>query len=261
MDLKNVWGKPTNYKGLDIYPIKMIDCEEFFDNVRCLMLQKNKIQDVEVLKMSYLRFLLELSSIEGHEYLAKSLEDLLKMVTKKELRIDIDERGRFYLLIGDYIVNEDGQEQFILTKRLTENDFDKVKSIILEQNLIKLEEEILDPELEKKLNEAREFMNRKNGRMADLEQQIVAYHCAFQIPYEVIANLTIYQFQKGLQRMDHIKEADAINKAKYSGFVDFKDEQLPNWLSYIQDTNDTDELIMSKSDLDKLVVEKGIVNK
>lgn len=247
IDLSNVLGKPKTHKGIEIYPVKIKDFQEFSEAVRCLMIEKNKIKDIEILKMSYLKFIFTLS-MNGHGYLIESLEKLLGLVLKQEYSINTNDKGRLFFVF------ENGS-------KWTENDFDKVKKIVLKQNLIDFKEEMLNPELEKKLNEAREFMNRRNGRMADLEQQIVAYHCAFKMSYEEISELTVYQFSKGLQRMNLIKEADAVQNAKLSGFVTFKeDAKLPNWLSYIEETDPSDDLIISKGKLDKIAVDNGIVN-
>lgn len=247
-NFNHVFGKPIQYKNINLYPIKLIDSQNFYDLVRCLLIPKNTFKDVEIIKMSYLKFLIYLSVEGGHPYLLGLLNGLLNMVLKTDnITFNENERGKIIMLIN----NE---------HEITENDFDKIKNIICEQNLITIDDQILDPELEDKIKEAREFLKKRNGKSADLEQQIVAYHCAFKMPYEEIEKLTIYQFHKGIERMNLIKTADAIQSARYSGFVTFKDESnLPSWLSYIEEKDPNDDVLMSKDEFDNIASSNGLV--
>jgi len=51
------YDKPVPYKELLIYPVKVIDYLIFFTSVNCLTFEKNKIPDINIIKMSYLDFL------------------------------------------------------------------------------------------------------------------------------------------------------------------------------------------------------------
>ncbi len=246
LELNNVFGKPYVFKNkLKLYPIKLIKTPDFYDVVRCLLINKNREQNVEVIKMSYLKFLFELGKQDHNVF--RMLDKLLRMVLHKEVGFKVDEKGKILLFADDVVI--------------TEKDFDEIKNIILKQNCIKLDEEILDPELEKKIQEAKEFMNRRNGKMAELEQKIIAYHCETGRPYEEIANYTIYQFNKGIERLNWIKEADAINTAKYSGFVDFGNANTPSWLSHIEDKDPNEDVLMEKESFDKMATDMGLAYK
>lgn len=248
LDFRNVFGLPIQYKGINIHPVKIIDCQEFYDSVRCLLVPKNKMQDIEIIKMSYLKFILVLS-VQGHPYMMEYLQSLMKITLKAD-NITFAENDK-----GKLILNVDNKYQ------ITESDFDKIKKVITEQNLIQIDEQILDPELEQKIKEAKEFLQKRNGKMADLEQQIVAYHCAFKMPYEEIGKLTIYQFHKGIERMNLIKTSDALQGAMYSGMISIKDDSsLPNWLSYIENNSDPyKDVLMSKSEFDSMASKNGLV--
>ncbi|MGG3892016.1 hypothetical protein [Metabacillus fastidiosus] len=249
LDFRNVFGKPVQYKELDIHPVKLIEANEFYDYVRCLLIPKNTFKEIEIIKMSYLKFLFYLGLKDGHPYLLESLLKLLTIVFKTEnISFKTDEREKITLIIDE-------------KNEINENDFDKIKKIICNQNLITIDDQILDPELEQKIKEAREFLQRKSGKMADLEQQIVAYHCAFKMKYDDIAELTIYQFQKGLSRMDLIKSADALQNAKYSGFVSVgENDKLPTWLTHIEESKDPNsDVLMSKGEFDAMASKNGLV--
>ncbi|QJI52496.1 hypothetical protein [Psychrobacillus phage Perkons] len=241
------WGKPTIYKKLPIYPVKMLDIFDFYDYVQCLLLPKNVSQDVNVIKMTYLSFLINVTNDDGYLYIRQFLFDLLKLAFRvDDVNITQNKKGKFIIHINDI--------------QLSEKDFDKIKLIIAEQNLVDIDEEIRDAELEKKMREAREFLARRSGKMADLEQQITAYHCASNLRYEDIENLTIYQFRKGLARFDLIKTADIIQSARYSGMVSFKDESnIPTWLSHIEDRDKDEDILMSKESFDKMASDNGLI--
>lgn len=51
------FGKPVKYQGLDIKPILVKDYFQFIDAKDILLINKNKIPDVEIIQMTYLRFL------------------------------------------------------------------------------------------------------------------------------------------------------------------------------------------------------------
>jgi len=228
INVSDVFGRPRNYKGLLIHPIKMKDCDVFYDAVQCLMLSKNSLQDVRFLKMSYLHFLLFVASSELVSFQVKLVSLLELILQTSNFRINVNEKQKYEIIVDDeYIIRE--------------RDFDKIKTIISEQNLVDLDDEFINPEVKAKINEAREFLSKRGNRSASLDQQIVSYHCIGKIPYHEIEELTIYQFQKGLARFDHILGAEAIMNARYSGMVEFKDEsKLPHWLGHIDDSKKDD---------------------
>ncbi|MET3505610.1 hypothetical protein [Halalkalibacter oceani] len=246
--LTDVWAKPHEYKGIKIYPVKIGDYDKLLNSINCLLLDKYKLQekDVKFIKMSYLQYLIELAVTNTVNFLPQ-LKELLLLTLKDEITLFQNENERIQIALSNNQV-------------ITEKDFQAIKEIILAQNCIYNDTELRDPELEKKMQEAREFMEKKKGKIADLEQQIVAYHCAFQMPYDYIQELTIYQFRKGIERMDHLMTAKAIKQAQFSGFASFKDpDKLPTWLSHIEEeTNPNKDILMSESEFNKFSAEKGL---
>lgn len=243
---KKAFGKSTTYKGLNIYPVRMVDADEFYDYVQCLLLPKSDFQEPEVIRMSYFMFLLALSQNKDSPDLLAKLIALYRLIFKTEdIQFTINEKGMAFIIV-------DGMS-------LHERDFDKIKTIISEQNLIDLDDEFIDPGTKKAIQEARAFMAKRKTKQADLEQQIVAYHCKSGLPYHEIENLTLYQFHKGLIRMDYMVSSDAILNARYSGMVEFKNEQdLPHWLGYIDEPKKNEDVIMTKSAFDKQMKQLGL---
>lgn len=250
INLADTWGNPKIYKDVSIHPVRMRNVELFYEYVQCLLLPKQTFQDAQIIKMSYLAFLLMVATMEGNQIIFDKLMGLLRLVFKTEnINFEITESGRVFI-----VVDED--------KKLNERDFDKVKRIISEQNLIDLDDEYVNPEVKAAIDEARAFMAKKATKSASLDQQIIAYHCKTGLEYEKIADLTIYQFHKGLARFDMISSADAISAARYSGMVEFKDEsKIPHWLSHIEDRSKNEDVIINASEFEKKTNELGLAKK
>ena len=84
------FDEPIPYKELLIYPVTMKDYLEFHLAVSCLLIDKNSIPDVNIISMSYLRFLYY-QSLENKEPYIYMIKVLLCLV----LHIDIDEEINF----------------------------------------------------------------------------------------------------------------------------------------------------------------------
>ena len=52
------FGKPVPYCGLQIKPILVKDFYQFRDAQNVLKIEKNKIPNIEIIQMTYLRFLI-----------------------------------------------------------------------------------------------------------------------------------------------------------------------------------------------------------
>ncbi|MEQ6355254.1 hypothetical protein ABNX05_11550 [Lysinibacillus sp. M3] len=249
IDLDNVWGNPKYHRNIPVYPVQMENIEQLYDAVQCLLLPKNTIQEPTIIKMSYLAFLFFVSSDESNRHFFDKLITLIKIISRSEnIRFDVDDKNKYSIVIDDEIV-------------IRERDFEKIKAIIGEQNLIDVSDESLGTDFDKAKSEARAFMNKKNKKMADLEQQIIAYKCVSKSSYDDIKKMTIYQFRKELERYDLIKSADILQNAQYSGMVSFKEGTvIPHWLDQIETKNPDDDLVLSKEQLDQISSKNGLVS-
>ncbi|MFJ8086907.1 hypothetical protein ACIQ7N_01635 [Lysinibacillus sp. NPDC095746] len=243
---KKAFGKPIKYKGLNVYPVKMNDADEFYDAVQCLLLPKNDFPQPEIIRMSYFLFLLAMSQNDGGHEILEKLLSLYRLVFKTDdIQISMNEKGMAFIIVDGISLHE--------------RDFDKIKTFISEQNLIDLDDEFIDPGTKKAIQEARVFMAKRKTKQADLEQQIIAYHCKSGLPYHEIEQLTLYQFHKGLIRMDYMISSDAILNARYSGMIEFKNEQdLPHWLGHIEEPQKNEDVIITRSAFDQQMKKLGL---
>jgi hypothetical protein len=237
-----IWGDPVEYKGINLYPISMRNCMEFYDSVQCLMYEKNKIQDVQVIKMTYLDFLFALIHQENSIYY--KLEKLLSLVLRNQRYEFTYDNQKIGMIIQGEIIS--GYE------------FEEIKKIILEQNLIQHEDTFLDPEIEKDLREAEEFLATKNGTPATLEERIIALHCLSGVDYSKIRNYTIFQFNKTLERFAIIKNFDVYSALMAENGAS---KDIQHWLSHVEEKGRYADAMMSKDEFDKLTADNGIINK
>lgn len=272
----------------------MKDCLNFYQYVVCLTIDKNNIPDPQVIRMSYLKFIISLSQQDENKYLYEYLTNLLYLVFKGQpFHIDF-EKDKFYikilnededikiynLLINKYKemlkrlnikdknndINQENVElyntvitlnenlkELINTKSviLIEKDFNKIRKIILQQNLIKFDDELMNPEVKKALEEAQEFLNKRNGnKQATLEELIFSYGCNIcngkTQDYQDIKELTVYQFYKGLERKSLSNQQLMLSTAMGMGGI--KPEDVPNWLDHIPEKGLYDDVILNEKE-------------
>jgi L-rhamnose mutarotase len=232
-----VWGDPVEYKGIKLHPVTMRDSMEFYDCVQCLLYEKNRVQDIQIIKMSYLDFLFGLIQQENSLY--HKLEKVLSL-TLGELSYE------FYY--------EDNKIGLIINEnKFNGYDFEEIKKIILGQNLIQHKEDFYDDDMEKYLREAEDFLSEKNGTPATLEERVVALHCLSGISYSEIKNYTIFQFTKTLERFSIIKNFDVYSALMAENGAS---KDIQHWLSHVEDKDRYADVIMSEADFNKIVADK-----
>ena len=235
------YDKPVPYKELLIYPVKVIDYLNFFISVNCLTFDKNKIPDVNIIKMSYLDFLFYTFDKDenGKVYLMMLLEifKLCLNIDYKQIEYIKDENNKLNLIFN---LQYEGENKKIT---IDKQDFDNIKNIILLQNIPDYDDTYIDPKVEAALKEAQEFMNRNKKKMASLEDQIVCVMLALHETDESkIHNLTIRKFSKILQRYDYKLHYEIYKQAECSGMVTFK-EEINHWMSELSNNKYSDVVI------------------
>jgi len=217
--------------------------EKLYQYINCLLIEKNKIPDVRVIKMSYLRFLFELTH-SGNDYRIywNCLIKLLILVFRHKFQFRTD-GNNFFIKVGNKI--------------LSEKDFDDIRKIICKQNLIVLNEDLLNPEVEKAINEARNFMARKEIP-ATIEENVLSFFAATGYEPEKIKNLTIYIFNKTMQRLNLMKTWEVY---LYPSLKGNEGDKLPHWLSHVPERGFYDDVTMTEDDFNKKTSDSTLYNK
>jgi hypothetical protein len=219
-----------NGKKLLFYPVPVRKIFYFSAVSDILLLEKNEDGSLSLeeklkrISMSYLDFLFA-SATEENQYLPK-LNVLIRLCLNKDedesfkINMGFDKEGKAALVIGDVLCNG--------------SDFETIREIIAEQNLIDLPDESIQKELRDKLEEAERFKSKalgggtKPGTMEDL-LICVLISAPFKDMNDVY-NMSIRKFRKILERIDVKMHYQIFVSASMSGMVELKDKSvLAHW--------------------------------
>lgn len=168
--LKNeyfIFNKPVPYKlkcglTIEIKPVKLIDSMVFASSCGILDIDKNKSTDVNIIQMSYLKFL-GTTILLIPQTQQQLVNICLLCLGFNHPYIFYDEKQRAILLD----INDQGEPIVSITAK----EFDEIKRIILYQNLPKYEDDYIDPELKKAMQEQDE-LKAKDISIPTLERRI-----------------------------------------------------------------------------------------
>ena len=205
---------PIDYKGLLLYPVSIRKINKFLQSSSVLRIQKEYIPDKEIIKMSYLKFLMTNIDKEKEEHGESLTFDLLALcfmicmrIEEISIRLFIDEDGKAKLILNDVEINE--------------NDFDYLRKLILYQNLPNYDDELMNPDLKNDLEQADKI---KNGgeETEDFEYLIANLVIGTGMNIDDVKNLSIRKFYIIGQVMDRKLHYSIYKQASVSGFVEFK---------------------------------------
>ena len=234
----DVFGYPQSYKGTQLYPILMKDLK--YQNLfyQIFARPKNYIASVEILKASFLKFIVWVmaSSYETEEKGREKIEEIIKYLTKSE-NVMIK-----YLDTG--LSGWDGisMEIHVDGKIWTEDDFDNIREIVLEQNNLSIEYvESYNPELEPYL----EFMNM-NSKDIDFMDQVYTFCALMKQDVKRIEEYTLYQFNNIFEKVLSLKEYDLYKPLLASGQVTLKNgDDIKHYFYHSKKSGRYDSVIMS----------------
>lgn len=245
----NIWGMPQAYRGIDIYPIKIKDTE-YLELFYLLMANpKNYIPDYQVVKSSYLKFLIYIvggSLLENkNRDISEDLIKFLKYITKIDdisysYNFPTDKKNSFetiqiYINVGDV--------------KWSESDFDNLREIILSQNGLSIEYvESYNPSLEKNM----QFLNRGSEDI-DFTDEIFSFVSLLGVTINQVEDYTLFQLKKHLERLILLEKYRTISPLEISGQIKSKTGKplAEHFLSHRGDPNRYDNLLISKDDFMK----------
>lgn len=148
------FDKPVPYplkcgKTLYINPVKLEDSMIFMTSYGILDIDKNLSTDVEIIQMSYLKFLKEKVLIDSAT--KQQLVNICLLCLGFELPyLDYDDKGRALLVNA---VRDTDTNEYKLDLIITAKEFDDIKRIVLYQNLPNFDDEYVNPELKANMAE------------------------------------------------------------------------------------------------------------
>lgn len=178
VDERAVFGEPIEYNGLTSYPVLVGDSTKFLDAVDCLKIPKNETPDIEIIQMSYLEFLMIL--ILRNDEILKQFITIIDICfgikcTKEHMQ-DAENFAPDELLMqtlpngdSDFYIN--GRDLLIQFKgksvsltlngcKFTPAKFDKLRYIVLFQNLIDYDGIEMSADFKRVLNDFYKVKNR-----------------------------------------------------------------------------------------------------
>lgn len=230
------YDKPIKYEGITIYPVTMDKYMEFYSSIDCLLINKNRTPDINIIKMSYLEYIYKTVSDEIEQSNGEKSETWNKfyMLMTTVLRVDYNQ---IFITINQnnevvFVVNYKNEDDTIRQVIINKTKFDEIKNIICGYNLVELPDETIDPKLEKALQDAEAFRNKNSEKMGTIEDQIICVLISTSLRMEDIENLTIRKFQKILERVDYKLHYQLYKTAEMNG-AEFK-KKIPHWRSLIE---------------------------
>lgn len=185
------FSEPIPYKNLYIYPIKLNKYYEFISCVDILLFEKNKIPDINIIQMSYLKFLAtklinneemfddKIKKGDIYSFKFFSLMALVFNVDISKINIAIDKNDVVYLKVDDEI--------------FTAQEFDDIKKIILFQNLNDYDDVQMSDDYKKVIEEYYSIKN-KGMIVPTLEDKIDAVMAKTSYNEKSIKELTYRRF-------------------------------------------------------------------
>lgn len=213
-DIYCVDDDPVPYKGLLLYPIPVKKYFWFNYVAECLLVDVYSIPDPKVISMKYFEYLYHYTN-NDNLYIPK-LNELMRMCTRNdETQLEPGEfNGKSAFKWNDIVY---GCE-----------DFDEIRLIISEQNMLELPNDKIQKELREEAERQRKFRQKLSGyKMAGLEDLLISISVATGISWDGVRNLSIRKFNKYLKRVNEFVDYQIYKAATMSGFVEFKDKNFP----------------------------------
>jgi hypothetical protein len=226
---------PIPYRNILLYPATVKDYLLFMTYAQCFTLDKNSIPDAKILTMTELEYLFHLAKSESEDenpyllwfdrVLSVCLRDDKSFANMEESikRYHVDEKGKPFFFIGE--------------EKYTPKDFDNIKKIICEQNLVELPDENISKEVRDSLEKAEQYKRKMQGtKPASFEDYIASLAMVTGWTFEYVYSMSIRKFTKSLKRLDNYIHYRIYLAASMSGMCEFKEKSfIKHWLSGIEE--------------------------
>jgi hypothetical protein len=126
-------------------------------------------------------------------------------------------------------------------------DFDEIRMIICNQNLVELADETIQKEIREKMEEARAMKAKQSGnRPASFEDTILCLVASTGINLTDAYELSLRKFIKLLQRVDAKLHYQIYMTGAMSGMVEYKDKSvLRHWMSDLEKEDKNSDVLFN----------------
>jgi len=239
----DIFGSPQEYNGLKLYPLllKELYFQQLFYNV--FSQPKKYIPAPEIKNMSYLKYILFVVQAginkDGTE-IYDSITEILKHITRKDVSIQ-----------SKFISDSDKIEDIVIRIKIgenyyTEDDFDNIREIVLEQNGSSIDYvEGFIPDLEKKLS----FVNRSSE--LDMKDEMFIFCCLIGRTINEIESYTLYQFKEHFERICVFKNFEMYKPLESSGQIKLKSGEIKHYFYHSKKGGRYDSILIPKDNFIK----------
>jgi len=233
----DVFGLPQVYKGLEFHPIKIKDMQYLNSFYSLFAYPKNYVADKDVIKMSYLRFIIAIS--ENRDAAIKKMESFFKYATRKEaVKIETT-----FLNPKEKPTPENTQVGIVIDGvEITEWEFEELREIILEQNGSSIEYvNQYHPELEEKL------LRSHGSSDITFDDQIFTLAVLMRKNPGEIGEYTIFQLQNIFDRMTTLKQFDLYQPLLATGEIKMQGGELRHYLYHRSKTGRYEDILIDSN--------------
>lgn len=255
-------NKPIPYKDLNIYLVKMNDVYDFLENYDILTIDKNSINDIQIIQMNYLQFTFSLivdSEIYRDKFLKmmkvccgvkKSIELYNKNYNYGELMTLQDNDGVILFFNGwnlCFSIKENDKISLIINDvEISPKEFEEIRRLIMYLNIADYDDSYIDPDV----REIMEDMNRiknKSYSPPTIEKQMSVITSETGMSKSKLLEMTYREFtllfNTTINKIDYQinRRADLQNK-------EFR-QSVPHWI-YEQSNNRLDGILINRDGFD-----------
>ena len=211
--LKDYLGLPEEVDGITLYPIKVLDWEEFsseayrflpygYDFLKFRLKASSEVKLFDFL-VAIISDEIETSKSQNHTLL-DGLEKMFSLITRQNVRGFVDTKNQEW-----WFELEDGG-------RITKHNYDSIRDIVMRQNLI-FEPVVAPDELSQKMiDDAIAILNKK-GSPSDLEAMICAVCNSKGISAKEMEHYTYYQLRADFEMSQRLDFSRAIHVYRAQG--------------------------------------------
>lgn len=218
--------EPVEYHGLKIYPIKVRDYYNFVIYSSVLNIDKDSIEDLNVIQMNYLDFLV------FHAMKDETFIDDTKTVTNGQL---IYEKlmGVFSLFLhaSEVSINITQNKHIVIVcdgVEINAQTFDDIRKIIMYQNLIDYDDTYVNPEIKAAYDEYWATKN-KDIIAPDLEHRIADFTAMTGVLKKDVLDMSYREFEMAFDAAKDKLEYQIAKTGEMSGMIKFKNP-IEHWI-------------------------------
>lgn len=256
--LYTTYDLPIPYKAekskevLKFYPVTLKDYILFNLYAQAFTFEKNHIPDKKIISMTNLQYIYHITQEDLENPLVVYFDRVLSIALKEDESFKDIETS-----IRRYTYDESGKPQFLIgDTQYKSKDYENIKKIICEQNMVELPDENMSKEVRDSLEKAREYKRRlSKTKPATLEEYIISLSLATGWSIEYIYDMSIRKFITAIQRMDNLIHYKIYLAASMSGMVEFKDKSfIKHWLTSLEEEDKYKDVAVDYEEIQKKVL-------